>query len=245
VGANHKYKQVKTTGSREIMVGVNFDITDRKKLEQDLVDSEQKYRDLFNQSSAVRIVIDVDTGNLFDVNPAACNFYGYTREQILSMNVTAINGMPIEEVLGILGTAYQKKRNYFQAKHKLANGDVRDVEIFNGPIDINNRRYINCIVHDITERKQAEERLFLSEARYREIFINNAAVQILVDDNQYLIVDANRAACEFYGYTLDEIKCKTVFDINASSKEEILEIFAEARITRSNHFHNMIKQCRS
>lgn len=224
------------TGIPLRMVGVNFDISDRKKLEQDLIESEQKYRDLFNQSSAVRIVLDVDTGNLFDVNPAACDFYGYSREQILNMNVTAINGMPIDEVLSILEMAYQKKRNYFQAKHRLANGVVRDVEIFNGPININQKRYLNCIVHDITERKETEEKLIASEARYREIFRNNAAVQLVVDAHDSSIVDANRAACEYYGFTLSEITRKTVFDINPNSKEEIRRIFQESAQRGSNHF---------
>lgn len=224
------------TGIPLRMVGVNFDISDRKKLEQDLVESEQKYRDLFNQSSAVRIVLDVDTGNLFDMNPAACDFYGYTREQILNMNVTAINGMPIDEVLSILEMAYQKKRNYFQAKHRLANGVVRDVEIFNGPININQKRYLNCVVHDITERKETEEKLIASEARYREIFRNNAAVQLVVDAHDSSIVDANRAACEYYGYTLNEITRLTVFDINPNSKEQILSIIHDSAQRGSNHF---------
>ena len=218
------------------MVGINFDITDRKKLEQDVYESGQKYRDLFNQNSAVRIVIDVDTGDLFDANPAACNFYGYTREQLLKMNVTAINGMPIDVVLSILEMAYQKKRNYFQAKHRRSNGEVRDVEIFNGPINLNQRRYLNCIVHDITERKITEEKLIASEARYREIFHNNAAVQLIVDAHDSSIVDANRAACEYYGYTLEEITTKTVFDINPNSKEEIRRIFQESAQRGSNHF---------
>ena len=218
------------------MVGVNFDITNRKKLEQDLVDSEQKYRDLFNQSSVVRIVIDVDDGSLFDVNPAACRFYGYTREQLFGMNVTAINGMSIDEVRTILEMAYQKKRNYFQAKHILANGEMRDVEIFNGPININHKRYLNCIVHDITERKQTEEKLIASEERYREIFHNNAAVQLVVDAHDSSIVDANRAACEYYGYTLEEFTTKTVFDINPNSAEKIRSIFRESAQRGSNHF---------
>lgn len=218
------------------MVGVNFDITDRTKLEDDLIESEQKYRDLFNQSSAVRIVIDVDTGELFDVNPAACSFYGYTREQLLRMNVTAINNMPIDLVLSILEMAYQKKRNYFQATHRRSNGEMRDVEIFNGPININQRRYLNCIVHDITERKEMEEKLIASEARYREIFHNNAAVQLVVDAHDSSIVDANRAACEYYGYSLKEITTKTVFDINPNSREEIRRIFQESAKRGSNHF---------
>ncbi len=223
-------------GSPLRMVGVNFDITDRKDLEQDLFESEQKYRDLFNQNSAVRIVIDVDTGNLYDVNPAACSFYGYTREQLLSMNVTVINSMPIDFVLSILDTAYQKKKNYFQAMHRRSNGEMRDVEIFNGPININQRRYLNCIVHDITERKKVEEKLIASEARYREIFHNSAAVQLVVDAHNSSIVDANHAACEFYGYTLKEITTKTVFDINPNSKEEIRRIFQESAKRGSNHF---------
>lgn len=218
------------------MVGVNFDITGRKKLEQDLIESEQKYKDLFNQNSAVRIVIDVDSGDLYDVNPAACSFYGYTREQMLGMNVTAINGMPIHEVLSILKSAYLKKRNYFQAKHKLANGERRDVEIFNGPIEINQRRFINCIVHDITERKRTEEKLIASEARYREIFDRNSVAQLLVNSDTLAIVDANPAALNYYGYSIDEIRTKSLWDINVSGESSISGKLGQTFAKGSNHF---------
>ena len=218
------------------MVGVNFDITDRKNLEQDLVESEQKYRDLFHENSAVRIVIDVETGDLFDANPAACSFYGYTREQLLSMNVTVINGMPIDLVLSILETAYQKKRNYFQAVHKRSNGELRDVEIFNGPININQRRYLNCIVHDITQRKEMEEKLIASETRYREIFYNNSAAQILVNSDTLAIVDANTAALAYYGYSLEEFRTKTLWDINVSGENSINTKLGYTFAKGSNHF---------
>ena len=218
------------------MVGVNFDITAQKQLESDLSVSEQKYKDLFNQNSAVRIVVDVETGNLFDVNPAACSFYGYSRDQLLSMNATSINGMPIERVLKILESAYYRKRDHFQTKHQLASGEFRDVEIFSGPIDINHRKYVNCIVQDVTERKKTEQKLIASEARYREIFHNNSAAQILVNPETLVIEDANPAALGFYGYSLEEIKMKTLWELNASGESSISSKLGQTFSKGSNHF---------
>lgn len=218
------------------MVGVNFDVTERKLLEQKLQISEQTYKDLFNQTSAIRVVINIDTARIFDANPAACMFYGYTREQLLGMNITTINNKSLPEILKSLKSAYKKEKDYYQTKHKLENGEIRDVEIFVGPIDIQGGRYISSIVNDITERKMTEERLISSEARYREIFHNNAAIQLVIDAHDASIVDANCAACEFYGYSLQEITTLTVFDINPNSREKIQSIVRESSQRGSNHF---------
>jgi PAS domain S-box-containing protein len=69
---------------------------------------------------------------------------------------------------------------------------------------------------DITELKNTEKALKYSEERYRDIFINNPAVMLLVDISNGNIIDANPAAVKFYGYSLDEMLKMKIGDINVS-----------------------------
>ncbi|HWQ57834.1 MAG TPA: PAS domain S-box protein [Clostridia bacterium] len=204
------------------MVGINYDITEEKRLENSLIGSERLYRDLFNKNTAVRLIIDVDTGRIFDANPAAFNFYGYTQEQLIGMSVTDLSGLPMQTVLCNLLASYEEQRNRYQTKHTLSNGDARVVEVFNGPLDIDGRKYVNCIIHDITERTEVEEKLRASESRYKNFFQNNSSVQLFIDSENGQIIDANSSACDFYMLTLNEIKNKKFWDIDASGFEFVL-----------------------
>lgn len=93
-----------------------------------------------------------------------------------------------------------------------------------------------AVIRDITDRRITEERLTASEARYREIFQNNDAAQLLINLNDASIADANRAACLYYGYSPEKIKTKTLFDINPKSRDYILNVLKESADKGSNHF---------
>ena len=134
---------------------------------------------------------------IFDANNAALEYYGYPKDKLIGKCVSELNNLPRSEALDNLKNAFLKNRNYYQAKHRLADGRIRDIEVFSGPIVIQNNQYINCIIHDITERKEIEQKLLASESRYRNLFHNNYAVQLIIDTETGEIFDANYAACTF------------------------------------------------
>jgi PAS domain S-box-containing protein len=89
---------------------------------------------------------------------------------------------------------------------------------------------------DVTARKEIEERLRESEARHRSYFHDSHAVQLIVEPESGRILDANPAACHFYGYSLDEMQEKNITDINASPPEEVFEEMARAKSEQRSHF---------
>ncbi|MBF0495031.1 MAG: PAS domain S-box protein [Deltaproteobacteria bacterium] len=145
------------------------DITERKRIEEALRESEGRYRSMFEKNRAVMLLIEPGTGLLVDANPAACNFYGYTRDQFLTMRITDINMLPREQVQTEMELARAERRNYFIFCHRVATGDIRDVEVHSGPIEIKGRTLLYSIIHDITDRRQAEKALQDSKRAYDEM----------------------------------------------------------------------------
>jgi diguanylate cyclase (GGDEF)-like protein/PAS domain S-box-containing protein len=91
-------------------------------------------------------------------------------------------------------------------------------------------------VTDITERVRAERALESSAAQYRQMFEQNRAIQMLVEPETGAIVEANQAACDFYGYPADEIRKKTMSDINTMSPSEIQAEMTRAKSQERSYF---------
>lgn len=135
------------------------DITPRKKNEALLIEQERIYQSMFTTNNAIKLLIDPSSGNIIDVNPAACEFYGYPKERFLKMKISDINLLSAEEIKLEMEKAKSKNKTYFQFPHKTAKGEIKTVEVHSGPIEINGTHLLFSIIHDITERHKVEEKL--------------------------------------------------------------------------------------
>ena len=132
-------------------------ITERKRAEEALLESEDKYRRIFNNLHATMLLIDPKTAGIVDANLSACIYYGYDLEELRTKKITDINTLTPEQVFEEMERAKTEQRNHFNIQHRLANGDVRPVDVYSGPIEIKGRKLLFSIVHDIGERRKAEE----------------------------------------------------------------------------------------
>lgn len=128
------------------------------------------YSALFDQNKSVKLLTDPVTGKIIDANQAACNFYGYSREELLARHISDINTLPLDEIMAHMAEARALKQPSFLFPHRLASGEIRQVEVFSGPIEVNGSALLYSIIHDVTDRFILQRRLQESEARYRALF---------------------------------------------------------------------------
>ncbi|HEX6160694.1 MAG TPA: PAS domain S-box protein, partial [Thermoanaerobaculia bacterium] len=184
--------------------------SEHKRREDALRDSERRYRQMFENNRAVQILLDPSTGMIVDANLAACDYYGYTRDELTSMRIWDINVLGEEAVRRELENARNELRNYFLFRHMRANGEIRDVEVQSAPVQVGARTLLYSIIHDITERKRAEQALQQSEEKYRNIF-DFASVGIYQSTRDGRIITANATLARMLGYdSVEELLTKNL-----------------------------------
>jgi PAS domain S-box-containing protein len=166
---------------RIVRLEIAMDITRRKEAEEALRSSEELYRSFFRNNHAVMLLIDPDKTTIEDANPAACDYYGWSHKELVKRRIDEINTLNEEEVAAEIRLARSEKRNHFFFKHRLANGKIRDVEVYSGPISMKGRILLYSIIHDITERRHAEEALAAERHQLAEI---NTALRVLLHNRE-------------------------------------------------------------
>ncbi len=129
----------------------------RFRMEEALAESEQRFRFMFERHQAIMLLIDPESEAVIDANPAAAAFYGYSRDRLRAMNLSQINLLPPEALAAARSSAQRERRSIFVFPHRLANGEVRTVEVHSSPIEIKGRPILFNIIQDITERKRLQK----------------------------------------------------------------------------------------
>jgi len=192
-----------STGKPAGFRGVVRDVTERKQAEEALRESEERYRSLFQNNHTVMLLIDPETADIVDANPAACSFYGWGHEELTKKKISDINTLTEEQVFQEIERAESEQKQHFFFRHRLARGETVDVEVFSGPITLNGKKLLYSIVHDITERKQAIEALRASEEKYRTVLEANPD-PVVVYDIEGEVVYFNPAFSRVFGWSLGE-----------------------------------------
>jgi len=175
-----------------------------------LADSEERFRNIFENTHSVMLIINPDNGKIVDANPAAIKFYGYNYDKIINeLYINDINILPEDQIKKEMEKALSQKKIFFQFKHRLANGEIRDVEVYSGRIKYNDKEYLFSIIHDVSDKIKAEQKLLnlskIIQESLNEIYIFSA------DDFKF--IDANKGAIKNIGYTAEELQNLTPLDL--------------------------------
>jgi PAS domain S-box-containing protein len=175
------------------------------------------YYSIFNNSHTPILVIDSKSGQIKDANLAACNYYGYTSAEIIKLNINHINILSDQEIHAQMEVAKQEHRKYFRFKHRLSNGEIREVEVYSGPAIGKERHLLISMIHDVQYKKEIEQRSRLQESYFKSLF-QNSPEAIAILDNEFNIVNINDSFTKVFQYRIDDIRYKNVTEVLCDEK---------------------------
>lgn len=167
---------------------------------------------VFQRHQSPMLLINLGDGRLLDANLAALKFYGYDRQAMLALRISDINILSEEEIRQEMGCAASEHRNYFFFRHRLANGDVRDVEVHSSPVETGTGKSLFSIVYDISERRRVEAALARSEA-FSRAMLAAIPLPLYYKDTQGRYVDCNPALLEWTGLEREQLLGRTVYEL--------------------------------
>ncbi len=183
------------------IIGTLLDITERKKGEASL----QLFRSLLDQSNDMIEIVDPNTGRFVDVNTTGYIEHGYSREEYLSLKVIDIDPLFDDSSFKKVIEAMQKSGTAnIESVHRRKDGTTFPVEVNLKYVRLD-RDYVVSVVRNITERKQMEERLRRSEAKYRDL-ANSLPEGVFETDLKPHITFFNPQAFSYFGITPEDFE---------------------------------------
>lgn len=179
--------------------GIARDVTEARQTTEALKESEEKFRNLFQTHSAIKLIIDGETANIVEANEAAVQFYGWSVEELKKKKMSQINVMPASEFKKAFEKAVHNENNHFDFQHYKADGTICEVEVFASKLLINGRPFIHSIIHDVSQKKINEQRLKLLSRS-----VEQNPITIVITDASGSIEYVNPAFTKITGYTLEE-----------------------------------------
>ncbi|MCE5250019.1 PAS domain S-box protein [bacterium] len=197
--ASMSIEEIEISGEQCIITTMH-DITERKHAEEALRESEERYRNLFNNAWDGIFIVDRKTGNILASNPVASKLYGYSREELLRMTIYDVSAEPEKTTAAIHDGITQ----IVSRLHRKKDGTIFPVEITGSYFTESGHELYTVFIRDITKRKQAEETLKDSEEKYRNLF-DNSTDFVYTLDLKGNFTNVNRAAEYLTGYTKAEL----------------------------------------
>ena len=176
--------------SKVILTGIMQDITERKKSEDELLRSQEKYQDIFNKSKDPIYICTMD-GKIEAFNDALVELLGYPKEEISKLNIH--NLISAENGIGEFFERLKRNKDVqdFEVEIERKDGEKRYCQITATMLDSEKEESYNCVIRDITERKQAEalikaRDLARTSAKMKEKFIASISHEMRTPMNAIL-----------------------------------------------------------
>jgi diguanylate cyclase (GGDEF)-like protein/PAS domain S-box-containing protein len=196
-------------------VGVRIDITDLKR-------REATFKLLFDGNPVPMLVYDTENLGFLAVNDAALEYYGYGREQFLSLTILDIRPPEDRERFAATAKNFESQRTTVSARHVKSDGSIIKVDVYSNELIYRDREARFAAMIDVTVRERADEERERSRA-FLEQIIDTVPVSITVkESNELRFVMLNRTAEQFWGVSRTEAIGKTVRDLFGNELAELV-----------------------
>jgi PAS domain S-box-containing protein len=199
--------------------GVMFDITEQKRAEQALQESEERFRALFEGAPDAIFLAESETGKIIDANPAASQLLLRPREEIIGLHQSQLHPVSITEesrrIFSEQARLTQKTKPTARTEYVILRSDNVEVpvEISAHVLNLRGKSILQGVFRDITKRKQAEKALRQSEEQFRKLF-EEGPIGMVIATPALRFLKANAAFCQMLGYTEAELLQLKVTDIS-------------------------------
>ncbi|MFA6981144.1 MAG: PAS domain S-box protein [Ignavibacteriaceae bacterium] len=194
--------------------GITIDITDRKQAEEHIVALALRYQTLLQTASDGIHILDTQ-GNILEANDAFCNMLGYTREELLKLNVADWDMQWSREKLLEDMNEFIYHPTIFETKHRRKDGTIIDVEINNVSVTLEGQNYLYAASRNITERKRTEEEIKLK---------NEQLIKLNSEKDKFFSIIAHDLRSPFQGFiALTELLTEDVAGFTESERTILLK----------------------
>jgi PAS domain S-box-containing protein len=188
------------SGKPMSFMGVIKDVSERKKVEQLLKESEEKFRTIFDSSTDGILLADMENKKFFTGNKTICNMLGYNVEEIKNLGVMEIH--PKEDLPFVVEQfEKQARKEIGLAKNipiKRKDGSVFYADINSAPMTLAGKTYLMGSFRDVTERKQVEKSLRESEERHRILFESAQDAIMTLEPPSWSFTSGNPATVKLF-----------------------------------------------
>jgi diguanylate cyclase (GGDEF)-like protein/PAS domain S-box-containing protein len=201
--------------------GIARDVTERKKAEADLRESEEKFRTVTETASDAIITVD-EQGTISFANAAATDIFGYAQDEMIGQNLTMLMPERMRDLHSHGMARYLKlgkrripwKAAEMPGRHR--DGRELQLELSFAEFSKRGRRFFTSVIRDVSERIKAQQALKESESRFRDLF-ENANDLIYTHDLEGRFTSLNRAGERITGYSRSEALAMRISDVVAES----------------------------
>ncbi|MFW6144683.1 MAG: PAS domain S-box protein, partial [Candidatus Natronoplasma sp.] len=197
--------------SDERQIGIGIDLREKKKLEEELYESEERYRRFFETAQDGMLILDAETGKIKDANPYIQDIVGYSKEELVGRELWEIGTFRsvVENRERFKELVEEGYIRYEDLPLKTKEGEEAPVEFVSNTYTAGGERVVQCNIRDITERKKTERALKESEEHLR-VTMNSVGEGIITTDVDGNITFMNPRAEELTGWLLTEARGKPV-----------------------------------
>ena len=195
-----------------VLEGSIIDVTERKRVESALAESEEKFSKLFRNSPDAITLTDLTNNALVDVNESYTRISGYSREETIGRTTVDLGLNPNDRNKFITALKEKGRVLNFEAPFKTKAGAMIICSVSGELIELHGKPHLLGVVRDHTERKRTEEAVRESEERFRQVF-EQGPLGVAILDLDYRWVSVNPKLCEMLGYAQDELTKLTAVDV--------------------------------
>lgn len=226
-------------GEKHIFTGIIRDVSGRRRIEDELRQSNEKYARMIQSSPDAITLRTLPERRYLEVNEGFCRMTGYAAEEVIGKTSSELNvwadpeqrGATLQKVLRE-GEVHEEEFRF-----RTKSGEIRFGQLAAVTVAVDNQQCMLSISRDITERKRAEEELRRSEANFRSL-VHDSPFGILKVTLEGRILQANPALVKMLGYASEEEVCKLNMEQDVYHDPKQRQRLVEEH-SQKNEFHNV------